>query len=339
MWRPVRIRLTAPFRSLVDATRTPIAIGQIAIDLHASFGIARGRGRDAKDLIAGAHIAARRIRARGGDWDRFVDGDGDAARWELSLLGSFGDALRNGDIWVAYQPKVAAADGRVVGAEALVRWNHPTRGVIPPDSFIPLIEAEGRAADLTAFVLNTAARDLADWQRSGADVGVAVNVSATLLHDPRIAALVGAAIAREGINPATLTLELTESAIIADADAAIATIEKLRALGVRLSIDDYGTGQSTLTYLRQFPANELKIDKSFVKNIGRNPGDRLLVQSTVELAHAMEMTVVAEGVEDEACLQVLRTIGCDTIQGWHTGKPMPLAAFANLLAQSLAMAA
>ena len=327
------------FRALVDATRPQVQVGPIVVEVRASFGVARGSGRDAKELVAGACIAARRIRARGGDWDRFVDGDGDAARWELALLGSFGEAMEKGEIWVAYQPKVATADGRIVGAEALVRWRHPTRGAIPPDSFVPLVEAEGRAAELTAFVLNAAVGDLARWQRDGADVCVAVNVSATLLHDPAIVTMVAAAIARAGIDPATLTLELTESAIISNADAAMDTIAKLRSLGVKLSIDDYGTGQSTLTYLKRFPAHELKIDKSFVQNVVRNASDRLLIRSTVELAHAMGMTVVAEGVEDEECLQALRSIGCDTIQGWHTGKPMPAAGFAELLATPLSLAA
>ncbi|MGI4733394.1 MAG: putative bifunctional diguanylate cyclase/phosphodiesterase [Janthinobacterium lividum] len=327
------------FRSLADATRVPVEAGRIALELRAAFGVAGGRGRDVKDLMAGAQMAARRVRARGGDWDRFVEGDGDAARWELSLLGSFSDAIANGEIWVAYQPKVAATSRRVVGAEALVRWRHPTRGMIPPDSFIPLVESEGRAAELTAFVLDTAARDLARWRRDGADVCVAVNVSATLLRDPSIVTMVADAVARAGIDPALLTLELTESAIISDAQAAVGTIDALRALGVKLSIDDYGTGQSTLTYLKRFPANELKIDKSFVQNIVRSPSDRLLVRSTVELAHAMGMSVVAEGVEDEECLQALGAIGCDTIQGWHTGKPMPADAFGDLIAAPRALAA
>lgn len=320
------------FRSLVVATRLPVEIGASPVEVRLSFGVAGGPGNDAMDLVAGAQIAARRVRVRGGDWDRFVEGDGDTARWELSMLGAFSEAIQNGELWVAYQPKVAAADGRVVGAEALVRWRHPTRGMIPPDSFIPLVEGEGRAMELTAFVLNTAVRDLARWQRSGANLCVAVNISATLLHDPALVPMVADAIAREAIDPATLALELTESAIIADADIGIATIDRLRALGVKLSIDDYGTGQSTLTYLKRFPANELKIDKSFVQNIVRNASDRLLVRSTIELAHAMGMTVVAEGVEDRECLEALRAIDCDTIQGWHTGKPMPAADFDDLIA-------
>ena len=319
------------FRRLTGRLKTPVEVDGTPVEARAAFGVAGGAGRDAKDLIAGAHIAARRVRARGGVWDRFASGDGDAARWELSLLGAFGEAIANGEIWVAYQPKVRTADRRVMGSEALVRWRHPTRGVIPPDAFIPLVEREGRAAELTAFVLDQAVRDLARWHRAGTPVGVAVNLSATLLHDPVLVPMVADAIARAGIDPASLTLELTESAIISDAEAAIGTLERLRALGVKLSIDDYGTGQSTLTYLRRFPASELKIDKSFVQNIVRSASDRLLVRSTVELAHAMGMTVVAEGVEDEECFQALRAIDCDTIQGWHTGKPMPFEEFAALL--------
>ncbi len=320
------------FRRLTGVLKAPVEVGGIPVEARAAFGVAGGAGTDAKDLIAGAQIAARRVRARGGVWDRFASGDSDAARWELSLLGAFGEAIRNGEIWVAYQPKVGAADGMIQGSEALVRWRHPARGLIPPDAFIPLVEREGRTVELTAFVLDTAVSDLARWHAAGHRICVAVNLSATLLHDPALVPMVADAVARAGIDPATLTLELTESAIISDAEAAIGTLEKLRALGVKLSIDDYGTGQSTLTYLRRFPAAELKIDKSFIQNIVRNGSDRLLVRSTIELAHAMGMTVVAEGVEDEECLQALRAIGCDTIQGWHTGKPMPFDDFTARLA-------
>ena len=319
------------FRTLIGVVKASVEVGGIAVEARVAFGVAAGPGNSAKDLVAGAQIAARRVRARGGVWDRFASGDGDATRWELSLLGEFGDAIANGEIWVAYQPKIGTADRQITGSEALVRWRHPVRGAIPPDAFIPLVEAEGRAAELTAFVLDRAVADLAIWQRTDASLCVAVNLSATLLHDPAVVPMVADAIARWGIDPATLTLELTESAIIADADSATVTLNQLRALGVKLSIDDYGTGQSTLTYLRRFPANELKIDKSFIQNVVRNGSDRLLVRSTVELAHAMGLVVVAEGVEDEDCYQALRAIGCDMIQGWHTGKPMPADEFSVLL--------
>jgi EAL domain-containing protein (putative c-di-GMP-specific phosphodiesterase class I)/CHASE2 domain-containing sensor protein len=329
----------AHFHAIATALKMPVAADGGRIEVGMAFGVARGSGGAARDLIAGAQIAARRARSRGGDWDRFVAGDGDAARWNLALLGSLNDAITNGELWVAYQPKVAAADGRVVGAEALIRWRHPSRGMIPPDQFIPLVEHEGRVGELTAFVLDTAASDLASWRRAGYDMGVAINVSASLLHGSEIVTLVAAALGRSGLPASALTLELTESAIVSDVGAATRTIDQLRALGVKLSIDDYGTGQSTLTYLKRFPANELKIDRSFVQNIVRSASDRLLVRSTVELAHAMDMTVVAEGVEDEECLSALRDLGCDTIQGWHTGRPVPAAVLLDQLSVPSSVAA
>lgn len=327
------------FVGLGSVLRAPVVVDGVSLDVLPTFGVAGGDGCDALKLAAGAAIAARRIRTTGGRWDRYVDGDGDTGRWKLSLLGEFEAALVAGEIWVAHQPKYDVAQGRVTASEALIRWKHPTRGAILPDSFIPLIEEEGRAAELTAYVLDRALCDVALWRAAGLEIGVAVNLSATLLNDPAFVPEVEATLARHGVPSVMLTLELTESAIIADADAASGALTALKALGVKLSIDDYGTGQSTLSYLKRVPASELKIDKSFVQGIVVNPGDRLLVQSTIELAHARGMTVVCEGVEDQACFDALVGMGCDTIQGWFTGRPMPADDFAAKLMPFVARAA
>ncbi|WP_298689890.1 EAL domain-containing protein [uncultured Sphingomonas sp.] len=311
--------------------RSPVVVNDLSLDASPTFGVASGDGREASKLAAGATIAAKRIRATGGRWDRYVDGDSDVRLWKLSLLSEFAAALGSGDIWIAYQPKYDVTLGRITATEALIRWRHPSRGAIPPDSFIPLIEEEGRAAELTAFVLNQALQDVAAWQRQGLSIGVAVNLSATLLGDASLVPMVRSALERHAVQPAMLTLELTESAVIADAEAASGALSGLKALGLKLSIDDYGTGQSTLGYLKRVPASELKIDKSFVQGVVSNSGDRLLVQSTIELAHAKGMTVVAEGVEDQACFDMLASMNCDTIQGWFTGKPMAAADFAMQL--------
>ncbi|TVV71696.1 GGDEF domain-containing phosphodiesterase [Sphingomonas solaris] len=316
------------FAGLLAVIGQTLEVAGTRIDIRPTFGVAQPSDGAIDAQVAGALMAAQRARAKAAPWGRFMADDGQQERRQMALLGEFSEALASGAIWVAYQPKFGLAENRVIGAEALVRWRHPERGPIPPDDFIPLIETEGRARELTCHVLDHALADLSAWLPGRPDLVVAVNLSAMLLQEAGLKDLVGDALARHGVPPANLTLELTESAIIANAADAACRLAELRELGVKLSIDDYGTGQSTLSYLRQVPASELKIDKCFVRCIVDNPHDRLLVRSTIDLAHALDMTVVAEGVEDAACLDALRLIGCDVIQGWHTGKPMPADEFA-----------
>jgi diguanylate cyclase len=220
-----------------------------------------------------------------------------------------------------------------------VRWCHPTRGAIAPDHFIPTIEQAGRMLDLTMFVLRRAVRDLERWRRAGHDISVAVNLSASLLDDDNLVALIAAALAGASFDPSALTLEITESAAMAKPDHAIRVMAALRALGVQLSIDDYGTGQSTLTYLKRLPATEIKIDRSFVQDLVDNRSDQILVRSTIALAHDLGFKTVAEGVEDAACLALLGQLGCDTAQGWHIGRPLPFDEMLTLLEEPMAVAA
>ncbi|SFR83089.1 putative bifunctional diguanylate cyclase/phosphodiesterase [Sphingomonas jatrophae] len=312
------------FAGLAAVLRAPIAVGGRAIDVSVSFGLAeRGAADDAPGLIAAGLLAAQRAHAAGRRWERASADEREAIDWQLSLVGELDQAIASGALWVAYQPKLDIASGRITSAEALVRWQHPRRGNIPPDQFVPSVEAHGRAQAMTAHVLHTALADAASWRKIGRPIGVAVNVSATLLSDDRLVAEIGAALARWRIPADMLTLEVTESAAIASADAAIERLGELRQMGVRISIDDYGTGQSTMTYLKRFPATELKIDKSFIQNLATSRADLILVRSTIDLAHALGMCVVAEGVEDADCLAKLVELGCDTAQGWHIGRPMP----------------
>ena len=319
------------FAGLLAVIGQAVEVGGTRIDIRPTFGVGQPAENAIDTQLAGALMAAQRAREKGTSWGRFMADDGDQERRQMAMLGEFSGALASGAIWVAYQPKYGVAEDRIIGAEALVRWRHPERGAIPPDDFIPLIETEGRARELTCHVLDSALADLATWLPARPDMVVAVNLSAVLLQETDLGEIVAQALARHGVPARNLTLELTESAIIANAADAAGRLAELRALGVKLSIDDYGTGQSTLSYLRQVPASELKIDKSFVRGLADNPHDRLLVRSTIELAHALDMTVVAEGVEDAACMDALRLLGCDVIQGWHTGKPMPAAAFAETI--------
>jgi EAL domain-containing protein (putative c-di-GMP-specific phosphodiesterase class I)/CHASE2 domain-containing sensor protein len=319
------------FASMSNLLRYAATVSGVAVDLRPTFGVVTIAQMGVGEAVSGGLIAAQRARSDGTRWARFIADESEEQRSRLALLGELTDALSSGAIWVAYQPKYSLSERRIVGAEALVRWRHPERGPIGPDSFIPLFEEEGRAFELTRFVVDRALSDLRTWREDGADVSIAINLSATLLEEPEMVPMVTAALERSGVPATAVTIELTETAIMANSSASTQRLHDLRTLGLRLSIDDYGTGQSTLSYLRKVPANELKIDKSFIQSITTSANDRLLVSSTLELAHALDLKVVAEGVEDEETAGLLRTLGCDIIQGWHTGRPVPADEFAAQL--------
>jgi diguanylate cyclase len=253
----------------------------------------------------------------------------------LALLGDIDGALASGDVFVLYQPKYDLGKARIAGAEALVRWRHPVLGAVSPDEFIPLLENSGHIAPLTFTVLDRCIADLEAWSAGGHDLGVSVNISAALLDDRAFTDALTLRLASIGPLAARITLEITESATLDGAASAIAALEAIRAHGTRISIDDYGTGRATLSYLKSFPTDEIKIDKSFVTAIESSASDRILVRSTIELAHELGFAVVAEGVEDIACLDLLRSYQCDLAQGWAIGRPMPAA---DLLVRAAASA-
>jgi EAL domain-containing protein (putative c-di-GMP-specific phosphodiesterase class I)/CHASE2 domain-containing sensor protein len=318
--------------------RPPVECGR-PVDVVLSFGLACGADVAARQLIANAGLAALQAAQHGARWRRFIDADGEAIDWQLSLLGELDAAMADGQLWNAYQPKLDLRTGRVVAVEALVRWSHPLRGPIGPDSFIPVIEEAGRARDLTFHVLHQALDDALAWEQAGHPIGVAVNVSATLLADHEFIEAVGRILESHALPISRVTIEVTESAAMDRPEQAIAALSSWRSLGVGISIDDYGTGQSSLGYLQKLPATELKIDKSFVQNIVTDSRNAIMVRSTVELAHQLGMKIVAEGIEDEACLVFLTEMGCDTGQGYHIGRPMPAAALTAFLGGDVRAAA
>jgi EAL domain-containing protein (putative c-di-GMP-specific phosphodiesterase class I)/CHASE2 domain-containing sensor protein len=317
--------------ALAALMRSPVDCGRL-VDVSLAFGIAERDGSNWRQQAANASLAAERAAREAGRFAWFTAEDGAETDWHLSLLGELDAAMANGELWNAYQPKYDFASGRITGCEALVRWDHPTRGAIGPDSFIPLVEAHDRARDLTLHVLTRALADAAAWREAGLELSVAVNISATLLLDASFAALLEREIGAAGLPPHLVTLEVTESAAMRDSERALAALESWRALGLAISIDDYGTGQSSLSYLQTLPATELKIDKSFVRDIATHERNAIMVRSTIALAHELGMKVVAEGVEDQPCLARLAEMGCDTAQGWHIGRPMPAAQLAALAA-------
>lgn len=263
--------------------RNAVEIGARAVDLTLTFGVVAPDGRSIVNRLSSAIVASDEAHTEGLRWKAFDPQHLVDAEWKLSLLGQLDSAIGRGDVWVAYQPKLELESNRIVGAEALVRWSHPEKGVISPDEFISAAEQHGRIDRLTDFVLETAIRGAAGVNAIGVDFGIAVNISTRSLDGDRLVDRVKLYLNRYRFPASKLTLEVTESAAIGDAHVAFDTLDKLRELGVRVSIDDYGTGHSTLEYLKSLPANEVKIDRSFVSQLLSGDADRLLVSSTSTL--------------------------------------------------------
>jgi EAL domain-containing protein (putative c-di-GMP-specific phosphodiesterase class I) len=241
----------------------------------------------------------------------------------LALSRELRHGVETGEIKVFYQPKVALRSGDVVGMEALARWQSARRGLVMPDEFIPVAEQTGLIAVLTEGVLHAALFQVRSWLASGIRVGVSVNLSARGLLEPGMTAHVAQALADFDVPPALLTLEITETSLMVDFERAIEVLVELVALGISLSLDDFGTGYSSLAYLQRLPVAELKIDKSFVWAVASQPTGSAIVQAVIDLAHTLNLEVVAEGVEDESTRAALLEMGCDAMQGYLLSRPMP----------------
>ncbi|MDE8653530.1 EAL domain-containing protein [Novosphingobium album (ex Liu et al. 2023)] len=245
------------------------------------------------------------------------------AHWEISLLTSLDRAIDNGEVWVAYQPKLDLRTGRLSGAEALVRWTHPERGPISPDKFIGIAEEYHRIERITRFVLNDAVKSAVGLYKAGHDFTVSVNISAQLLRNADLPEMILDILDAHKLPTDRLVLEITETDRLDRSSRTFQMLDRLVAAGMKLSIDDFGTGNATIDYLRYVPAQEVKIDKLFISAIETNKEDFLLVQSIIEMAHSLHRTVVAEGVETAGMVQVLRQLHCDVVQGYHVSRPVP----------------
>jgi EAL domain-containing protein (putative c-di-GMP-specific phosphodiesterase class I)/CHASE2 domain-containing sensor protein len=320
--------LRQPFGNHLEALytlfRNPARVAGLSIDLTIAFGVEVGSGRSPTNRLASALVAADEAAHHGLKWKYHDPESLENASWKLSMLSQLDDAIERGEVWVAYQPKLEIASRRIVSAEALARWTHAEKGPIAASEFVAAAEQHNRIAKLTDFVLDKAVAAAAQINGRGTDFEVAVNLSARLLTDKGFTLRVSALLARYGLPPNRLTLELTETAALANTGDGLDMLNRLRDLGINISIDDYGTGQSTLDYLKKIPANEIKIDQSFVKGIVDNRSDRLMVQSTIGLAHSLGRRVVAEGVEHSDILDVLVELDCDVAQGFAVGRPMSL---------------
>jgi EAL domain-containing protein (putative c-di-GMP-specific phosphodiesterase class I)/GGDEF domain-containing protein len=324
--------------SVVDACRTlflqPFSSRQGPVDVNLTFGLAVASDAAARGSLVEQSLAAVSSARSSGESSGWFKGIAAETVRDLSIIGRLRRGISDGDVFVAYQPKLDLKTGMVTHAEALVRWRDPVRGLIPPDRFLPLAEETGAVRELTRFVLRRVLSECSAPCAAVSQLGVSVNVSAADIADPAFADEIMAALAQSRIDPSRLTLEITESAIIGSHETALKVLQELRRRLVQLSIDDYGTGQSTLTYLKKLPVDELKIDKSFVTSIASNAGDRIMVRSTIGMAHELGVRVVAEGVEDWDAVSLLRKLDCDYVQGFCIGGAMSFDALCALAEQS-----
>lgn len=311
--------------------RTPIVVATRLIDLAVTFGLDLDTSRPLVQRVPSALIAADGAAREGKRWASFNRASLEDAEWAMSLLARLDQAIENEELWVAFQPKLDCRTGDITGAEALVRWTHPERGNVYPDQFIGAVEQGGRIDRLTYFVLDKALEAAAQINREGRHFTIAVNLSVLLLTDDKLVDNVDALIRKHGIQPELLTLEVTETSTLGDAEEALETLQRIANRGINLSIDDYGTGFSTLEYLKRIPASELKIDRSFISMLHKSQSDRIMVNSTIQLAHSLGRTVVAEGVENEEILNELVEMRCDLVQGYHIARPGPLSQLLQLL--------
>ncbi|XTR52176.1 putative bifunctional diguanylate cyclase/phosphodiesterase [Pseudarthrobacter sp. So.54] len=314
---------------LRDALEAPFLIDGVALDVEASIGVVLSgeHGTDPTLLLQRADVAMYVAKAQDlGVFAYDPDADGHSPA-KLALLGELRRALTGDQLVLHYQPKVSLDSGEIVGAEALVRWQHPDRGLIFPDAFIPLAEHTGLIGPLTSQVLDTALAQARVWMDDGQPLTMSVNLSARSLLDDALPGHVAGLLALHGVPAGLLELEITESALMADPARAQRLLEALAAMGVRLSIDDFGAGYTSLGQLKDLPVTEIKIDKSFIINMGTEPSDGLIAHSIIDLGHSLGLTVLAEGVESAETLRQLRRFDCDNVQGYYICRPVPAAVF------------
>ena len=321
-------------RILAEVNR-PLSVAGHEIVAGLSIGISLypQDGEDVSALLKNADAAMYRAKDKGRNGYQYYSNEMNAAGLErLELESDLRQALQRGELRVHYQPQADLASGRIVGAEALVRWQHASRGVISPSVFIPLAEDNGMIGEIGEWVLDTACADAKAWQLAGLPpLRVAVNVSGRQIGNDHVAEKIAAALKDTGLDPQFLEIEVTESVVMQDAARAISTLNTLQEMGVTLAIDDFGTGYSSLSYLKRFPINKLKIDKSFIDGVLDDPDDAAIALAIIAMAHSLRHTVIAEGVETEAQADFLRAHGCDEIQGYLFSRPLPADQFAEFL--------
>ncbi|HWD66099.1 MAG TPA: EAL domain-containing protein [Solirubrobacteraceae bacterium] len=314
---------------LIACVQQPVTIDDITLEVGCNAGVSRfpKDGEDAETLLRRMDIAINAAKQHHEAYRLYDPAQDHYSPERLRLVGDFRRGLHAEEIVVHYQPIVDLHTQRVSGAESLVRWQHPSMGLLYPDKFLSTVEQTALIGPLTRHVLDRSIAQCIRWRESGLDLTVAVNLSVRNLSDPRLPEDVERMLRRHGLPPEALQLEITESMIMSDPERALATVNQLNQLGVRLAVDDFGTGHSSLANLRRLPIDELKIDRSFVTPMLNDENDLIIVRSTINMAHDLGLKTIAEGVEDASTLSELDDLGCDQVQGYHFSKPVPADAF------------
>jgi diguanylate cyclase (GGDEF)-like protein len=323
-------------QKILDGIDTEFRLPEITLGVSAVAGgaVFPDHAGDRDALLRGADTALHLARGREQDFLLYDASLVSRERQLSNLKGNLRRALDNNELMLYYQPQIDLQAGELSGCEALVRWHHAEQGWTPPDVFIPVAEKSGLIDTLTYWSINVALREWLEFCKGARGGAIAVNLSAKLLQSREIVDLVSRALNIWGAEPGALTLEVTESATMSDPDFALGVLSQLHEMGVTLSIDDFGTGYSSLAYLQKLPVSELKIDRSFVQQMAHRAQDRKIVRSIIDLAHNLEMRVVAEGIEDQRSLDMLVSMGCDYGQGFHIARPMPAARLSDWLQQA-----
>ncbi len=312
-------------RKLLAALAAPVTLRDQGVVAGGSIGIALypDHGEEAATLLRRADVAMYAAKRAGTGYALYAPDHDQHTPGRLALISALHGAIARDELRLHYQPTVDVTTGQVHMVEALARWQHPERGLLPPDDFIPLAEQTGLIVPLTRWVLDTTARQLRAWADAGLDLGAAVNLSARVLHDPDLPATIAALLDAHAVPATRLRVEVTESAVMAHPASALDVLTRLAALGVRIAIDDFGTGYSSLAYLKRLPVDEIKIDKSFVTHMTTDSDDATIVASTIGLGHSLGLRFVAEGVEDARTWQILEALNCDGAQGYYVSHALP----------------
>jgi EAL domain-containing protein (putative c-di-GMP-specific phosphodiesterase class I) len=313
---------------LLGLIRRPFAVQGTELYVTTSVGISRfpDDGSDPDELIKKAEIAMYHAKEHGGDQYQVYAPTMDANALErLALENDLRKALVHGELVLYYQPVLDARTGMIEGVEALLRWQHPERGLMGPAEFLWLAEVTGMTNAVDLWVLKTACREVSEWHKDGSDVRVAVNLSARPFQRPDLLDRIQEVLAETGLPPSMLQLEITETLAMQNAEASQSVLRGLKELGIRIAIDDFGTGYSSLSYLTTLPIDILKVDRSFVSGLGTNRGSAEITAAVISLAHSLKLDVVAEGVENETQLEILRNQGCNKVQGYLFSPPIPAA--------------
>ena len=322
--------------SIAGAFATPLVLGELELFQTASIGATSARSGEMStdQLLRQAEAAGQMAKVRGGGVVHHFDEDMRArALRRAEIEDSLRGAVRRGELVMHYQPEVCLRTNRILGVEALVRWHHPVWGLVAPTEFVPVAEASNLILELGTFVLETAMAQCARWQEAFPERApmVAINISAKQFLQDDFVGYVAGVLERAGADPENICLEITESVLMDDIEMTIATLQRLKGLGVQLAVDDFGTGYSSLSYLRRFPVDILKVDQSFVSGLGYDPEDSAIVQAVVHMGRALRLTTVAEGVETAHHLIELRELDCDVGQGYHFARPGPAESITHLL--------